>query len=205
MVGILQEYMGECKVQLYSAGSITGTFCSCPVLIVSLVLCCCHFCHIVTAIFVVSCHCLSPYPSLLSSCGGFSSLCYGSPCCCVVVILLLIVRHCPLVIVVAICPLIINVIPSHCFCHHSSACFLSLHPFWLSHASCSFPPHEQLLMAVGCWWPSSSLPCHPLSLPCCPCCWTLACFVVLIPHPAHEQVFIAVAWVWVCHFGAVSW
>jgi hypothetical protein len=69
-----------------------------------------------------------------------------------------------------------------------------------------FPPREQLLAAVGCWWPSSSLPHHPLSLPHCPCRRMSPCFVVvLIHHPPHEQVLVAVALLWVCRLGAVSW
>ena len=102
-----------------------------------------------TAIFVMSCCCPSLCPSMSSSCGGSLLSCCGSPCCHVMVILLLIVSLCPLVVIVAVCPLVIDVIPFCCFCHHSSACFLLLHPPQLSCASCSFPPHKQLLFLQG--------------------------------------------------------
>jgi hypothetical protein len=70
----------------------------------------------------------------------------------------------------------------------------------------SFPPCKQLIAAVGCWWPLSSLPHHPLSLPHCPCHRTSPCFVVvLIHHPPHKQVLVAVVSLWVCRLGAVSW
>ena len=69
-----------------------------------------------------------------------------------------------------------------------------------------FPPREQLLAAVECWWPSSSLPRNPLSRPHCPCRRMSPCFVVvLIHHPPHEQVLVAMELLWVCRLGAVSW
>jgi hypothetical protein len=116
----------------------------------------------------------------LLSCGGcpprHRSSSPGPHCCCC-----LSVSSCPVVFVVA-APLL--------FCR----CVLR--------ASCLFPPREQLLAAVGCWWPSSSLPRHPSSLPRCPCRRTLPCFVgVLIHHPPHEQVLVAVA----SFVGVPSW
>ena len=81
-------------------------------------------------------------------------------------VIVLIVRCClvvvPTVVVAVVYPLVISVgvILFCCFCHCGFASFLSLHPC-LCHASCLFPPHEQL--------------------------------------------FVAVAWVWVCHLGAISW
>ena len=107
--------------------------------------------------------------------------------------------------------------PHHhcCHCHLSPCCRCQCRPvllflsswlpfFFVVASSLSLPcqlflPCKQLLMAVGCWWLSSSLPCHPLSLPHCLCHRMLPCFVVvLIHHPPHEQVLIAMKLLWVC-------
>ena len=149
------------------------------------------------AVFVMLCRCLfpSPSPSLLSTYGGcppphLSS--FPVPC------------HC------------------HCHCHLSPCCqcwcrpvplfLLSWLPFFFVIASslslpCQlFLPCEQLLTVMGCWWPLVSLPCHSLSLPCFPCHQMSPCFVVvLIHHPPHKQVLIAMESLWVCHLGTVWW
>jgi hypothetical protein len=102
-------------------------------------------------------------------------------------------------------------------------CLLPHHWSLSSHPHCCLPPvlvfssgflgmatlpfcHcKQLLMAVGCWWPSTL--CWPtLSLSCCPYHWQWSCFIiVLIDYPSCEQTLTAVACVWVCCLGAVSW
>ena len=62
-----------------------------------------------------------------------------------------------------------------------------------------FPFCKQLLTGVGCWWPSSSLPHHPLSLLHFPWHWMLHCFVVVLIHnPPHKQVLVVMESLQVC-------
>ena len=129
------------------------------------------------------------------------------PCHRPMVVVLLLICLCPLVpiIVIVVCPLVVGVgiVLSHCFCHCGSPSFSSLSP---SSPCQLFPPHEQLLALMGCWWPLVSLPRHSLSLPHFPCHQTSPHFVVvLIHHPPHEQVLIVMELLWVCHLGIVWW
>ena len=149
------------------------------------------------AVFVVSCRCLFPSlsPSLLSTYGGCPPPRLSSspgPC-----------HRC-------------------CCCHLSSCCRCQCHPvplflsswlpfFFVVLSSPSllcqlFPPREQLLAVMGCWWPLVSLPHHSLSLPHSPCHQTSPRFVVvLIQNLPHKQVLVAMESLWVCHLGAVWW
>ena len=143
------------------------------------------------AIFVVLCHCLSP--SLSLTYGGcpprhLSSSPGPCHCCC----------HCCL----SSC--------CRCWCRPVLLFLLLWLPFFFVVPSspsspCQlFPPCEQLLMVMGCWWPLVSLPRHSLSWPRSPCCRTSPRFVVvLIQNPPHEQVLIAMESLWVCRLGAV--
>ena len=98
-----------------------------------------------TAVLVVWCHCLSP--SLSSPCGGCPRCPSLSP---LSVIVLIVRRRLVVVLIVGLYPLIpIVVVLSRYSCHCGSPYFSLLHPPRLLRASCSFPPREQLLAAVG--------------------------------------------------------
>jgi hypothetical protein len=84
------------------------------------VACALHFCPVLVIPLVVRRRCPSPSASLSSSCG--------------------VVRR-RLVVVIVIVFLVVSSSPPHCFS--------SLRPPCLRHASCSFPPHEQVLVAVA--------------------------------------------------------
>jgi hypothetical protein len=113
----------------------------------------CHVLLLFSSCHVIVCPCPHPchHPVVvvpivvlwlsLLSCGGCPphhwSSSPGPHCCCCLSVL-----SCPIVFV------IMATLLFHC-------CML--------HATCSFPPCEQLLAAVGCWWPSSSSIIHPTS------------------------------------------
>ena len=125
----------------YDAGSVACAFCSSPILVVPLIMCCCCFCCVMSLFVPVPVvnlwwcppHCLSLSPGPHHCC----CYCHLSPCC-------------------------------QCQCHPVPLFLLSWLPFFFIVASflsspCQlFPPHEQLLTVMGCWWQLASLPRHSL-------------------------------------------
>ena len=107
----------------YGAISIACAFHSYLILIVTLVMRHCHFCHVMSLFIPI------PVP--------------------VVILLWLFLLSC------CSCPCHWSLSPSpHCCCHCGSPSFFSLHPPHLCHASCSFPPHKYVLVAVEWVWVS---------------------------------------------------
>ena len=125
---------------------------------------CCMVLYLLPVPSILVLSSLSPLLCMFWLCGVVVCL---HPCCHLVVVVLIVHCHlvvvlvvglCPLVpvvvvVVVVVCPLVIGVgdILSCCFCCGSSS-FSLLHPPHFHCASCSLPPHEQVLVAMVSVW-----------------------------------------------------